>query len=393
MLKRFYADDLLRIPHFTLMILGFALIGSGIYAGYSVPLGLFSQPMGMDFYCFWSAGRLAIEGRVLDIFDPKILAVFQQQTLNAQQGWSLPWFYPPLLLLFVSSAFALLPYKLAYFAYLLISIFGYYYLTRRFFPTIKPLYILSFPAFWFNLLSGQNGLLTAVILIGGLIALERRPATAGAILALLSYKPQLCLVLPVFLVAERRWRAIFTGSVTLIALIATATIVWGADVWTAFLAGLKTAQNFNQLDNKIRPESLAHFYGTLKAVGVDHRTAMIANYLFAAVALCAALRVCLRTNDRTIISSVIILTTLLASPHLMYYDFVVTGAVIAWLWPRENLRPALTILWWSPVIWPVVAKLGVPQLPLATAMLLYHLNQLTSSSYENKLAGPKESPL
>jgi hypothetical protein len=101
---------------------------------------------------------------------------------------------------------------------------------------------------------------------------------------------------------------------------------------------------------------------------------MMANYAFAAAAFCAALRIFPRTDDPKIRSSVIILTTLLFSPHLMHYDFVVTGAVIAWLWPRENLRPALAILWLSPFMWPIVAKFGVPQLPLAAAMLLYHLN-------------------
>jgi alpha-1,2-mannosyltransferase len=380
MLKDIFEDELLRIPHIAFAMLGVWVISCGIYLGFNVPLGLFEQPMGMDFYCFWSAGRLAIQGHVLDIFDPKTLAAFQQNTLNAPHHWSLPWFYPPLALLFISSIFALLPYKLAYFAYLLISLSGYYFLTRRFFPTLKPLYIVSFPAFWFNLLSGQNGLLTAVVLIGGLISLQRKPATAGATLALLSFKPQLCLVLPVFLIAERRWRAIFAGCVAFVGLVIAATAIWGLEVWTAFFAGLQNAQNFNQLDNKIKSESLAHLYGTLKTIGIPHIPAMIANYVFAVAVLCVALRICLRTTDRSIKYSVIILASLIFSPHLMYYDFVVTGAVIAWLWSQKNLRPALSLLWISPFLWPITTKFGIALLPLATAMLLYHLNKLAAGS-------------
>jgi alpha-1,2-mannosyltransferase len=376
MIKRFYADDdLLKVPHVALFLLGMSLIIGGIFAGYNAPLGLYSQPMGMDFYCFWSAGRLAIEGRVLDIFDPKVLAVFQQTALGAPDGWSLPWFYPPLLLLFISAGFALLPYKLAYFAYLLFSVATYYFLSRRFFPTLKPLHILSFPAFWFNLLSGQNGLLTAVILIGGLLALTRKPVIAGLILAALSFKPQLCLALPVFLLVERRWQTIFAGTLAFLVLVLAATTAWGPAVWSAFANGLQAAQDFNQLDNKIRPESLAHLYGTLKTIGFDHQPAFIANYMFAALAFAVGLRIFMRTEDQVIKYSVIILATLLLPPHLMYYDFVVTGAVIAWLWPRENLRTALVILWWAPIMWPVVAKFGIPQLPLATALLFYHLHQ------------------
>ncbi len=381
MIQRYYADDdLLRVPHIALLLLGVSLIAGGIYMGYDTPLGLFSQPMGMDFYCFWSAGRLAIEGRVLDIFDPKVLATFQQSALGAPEGWSLPWFYPPLLLLFISAGFALLPYKLAYFAYLLISIGGYYALTRRYFPTLKPLYILSFPAFWFNLLSGQNGLLSAVILIGGLLAMTPRPLIGGLILAALSFKPQLCFALPVFLLVERRWQTIFAGALALLALVLAATAAWGPAVWSAFTNGLQVAQDFNQLGTKVRPESLAHLYGTLKTVGFAHHTAMVANYVFAALAFCVGLRIFLRTADQSIKFSIIILSTLLLSPHLMHYDLVVTGAVIAWLWPRENLRTALVILWWAPVMWPFVAKLGIPQLPLATALLLFHLNKEVSET-------------
>ena len=380
MLKRFLDDDLLRIPHIALLLLGISLITAGIYAGYNAPLGLYFQPMGMDFFCFWSAGRLALDGNVQDIFDPKALAIFQQHYLNAPEGWSLPWFYPPLLLLFISCAFALLPYKAAYFVYLLISISGYYILARRFFPSIKPLYVLSFPAFWFNLLSGQNGLLTAVLLVGGLLALTRQPTAAGMLLGLMSYKPQLCFAIPVFLIMERRWRTILVGTATFLGLVALSTVVWGPAVWTAFFAGLQTAQDFNQGGNSIRPESLAHLYGTLKTIGVHHQTAMIANYAFAALAGCAAIRIWLRSDDETVKYSVVILMSLLLPPHLMYYDFVVTGAVIAWLWPRENLRLALVILWWAPFMWPVMAKIGVPLYPLVSAMLLYRLTMAENNN-------------
>jgi alpha-1,2-mannosyltransferase len=376
MLKTFYTDeDLLRVPHIVLLIVGVSLVIWGIIAGYNVPLGRFSQPMGMDFYCFWSAGRLAMDGRVLDIFDPATLATFQQHYLGAPEGWSLPWFYPPLLLLFVSCVFALMPYKLAYFAYLLLSLSAYFLLTRRFFPKIRPLYILSFPAFWFNLLSGQNGLLTAVLLIGGLSALTQKPTRAGMLLGLLSYKPQLCLALPVFLIVERRWRTIAAGITTFLAIIMLATVVWGPGVWSAFVTGLANAQKFNHDGDTVRPASLATLYGTLKTVGLDHRTAMIANYVFAALAGCAAILIWLKSDETNVKYAVLILMSLLLPPHLMYYDFVVTGAVIAWLWPKEHLRPALVLLWWAPIMWPVAAPLGIPIFPLATAILITQLYQ------------------
>jgi alpha-1,2-mannosyltransferase len=363
----------LAINGFTCMF-GVWIIFHGIVVGYNVPLGNFNQPMGMDFYCFWTAGRMALDGHVLDIFNPKLLTAFQQQLLGAPESLSLPWFYPPLLLLFISCGFALMPYKLAYGVYLALSIGAYYGVSRRLFPKVPPLYILGFPGFWYNLLSGQNGLLTALILVGGLVALAKHPVRAGAILALLSYKPQFCLALPVFLVLERRYQAIFAGIATFIALVAVATLAFGFGVWAAFFDGLREAHAFNLLSGKIRPESLAHLYGTLKASGLSHTLATQLNYAFAALAVCAAVRIWLLSTDLDVKYAVLILVTLLLPVHLHYYEFIVTGAVILWLWPQAQLRPALLLLWVAPAIWLYLPSPGLPMLAIATAALLVQLN-------------------
>jgi alpha-1,2-mannosyltransferase len=368
MLKRFLDEDLLRVPHAAMLMLGLFMVSKGIYTGFNAPLGQFDQPMGMDFYCFWSAGRLTLDGHIQDIFKPKALAVFQQHYLGAPRDFFIPWFYPPLLLLYISCFFALMPYKIAYFVYLFVSIGGYYFLARRFFPTTKPLYVIAFPAFWFNLFSGQNGLLTAVILIGGLIAIQSQPRLAGSILALLSFKPQFCLALPIFLIVERRVQTIVAGLLTLCLLVALSTSIWGTTVWQYFFDGLTGAVKYNQQGSNERHEIQAHFYGTLRAIGFLSGPALILNYVFAAVAGCAAIRIWLQPHAATVKYAVVIIMTLLLPPHLLYYDFVVTGAVIVWLWPHETMRPALILLWFAPVTWPVLGKIGIPQLPLAAAI-------------------------
>jgi alpha-1,2-mannosyltransferase len=330
--------------------------------------------MGKDFFCFWSAGRVALDGHVLDIFNPKTLAVFQQNYLSAPEGLSIPWFYPPLLLLYLSCAFALLPYKLAYFVYLAISVTAFFVLSRRFFPSVKPLYIAAFPAFWFNLQSGQNGLLTAVILICGLVALQRRPIIAGAILATLSYKPQLCLAVPIFLLIEKRLQTILAGGIVFAGLIALSTALFGTAVWSAFLDGIQEARNFNHLSGQVRYESFAQLYGTLRVLGLDHALATKLNYCFAALAAVAAIRFWIIGRDPSEKYAVVILLSLLLAPHLIFYDFVATGAIIVWLWPRVSLRPALGILWAAPFTWPFVASYGIPMLTVAATWILLQLN-------------------
>jgi Glycosyltransferase family 87 len=324
MLKRFLADDLLRVPHFIMLLVGIFVVSKGIYSGFNSPLGQLNQPMGMDFYCFWTAGRLVLDGNINDIFDPKALAIFQRTYLGAPDSFYIPWFYPPLLLLYISCFFALFSYKVAYFLYLAMSVSGYYFLARRFFPKTKPLYIVAFPAFWFNLVSGQNGLLTAVILICGLITINDRQRLSGCILALLSYKPQFCLALPVFLVIERRVQTIVAGTITLVLLVCLSTGIWGVAVWQHFFDSLSIAQAYNQPNYDIRFEVQAHLYGTLRAIGAEHTVALTLNYVFAAIAGCAAIRIWLNPVEAEVKYSVVILMTLLLPPHLLHYDFVVT---------------------------------------------------------------------
>jgi alpha-1,2-mannosyltransferase len=373
MADEIFTERLLRLAHAVMLALGIYLIGRDYLVGF----GTAGQPMGRDFSCFWSAGRMVLDGGVLDVFNPHSLSIFQENYPGGPQGKLSPWFYPPLLLLYIACAFALLPYKLAYVVYLVLSTGIYYGVARRLFPLVKPMYIFGFPAFWYNLLSGQNGLLTAVLLVGGLVYLVRSQITAGILLGLLSFKPQLCLALPVFLLLERRWQAILTGTMTLAALVAMSTVFWGTGVWWAFLDGLKEAQTYNQSGDMMTPDAFAHLYGSLKVIGLSHSVAMALNYTFAAVAGGAAIRIWLLPYDQTVKFAAVILMTLLLPPHLLYYDFVATGAVIIWLWRYELLRPALVLLWIAPFIWPFFGMLGVPLFTIAAGALLFQLSRVS----------------
>jgi alpha-1,2-mannosyltransferase len=358
---------------FTLFF-GAGLIISAIHRGYDVPISSNGLPLGIDFYCFWSAGRMTLDGRVLDIFNVETLAVFQKNYLNVSGHLSIPWFYPPLLLLYISCLFAVLPYKIAYIVFIFVYISFYIIFARYVFPKISMLFILAFPAFWYNLLLGQNGLLTAVILIGGLLALHNHQRVSGAVLALLSYKPQLCFAVPFFLIVEKKYQAIIAGAIAFVGLIGLSTLLFGLAVWPAFLDGLQRAQNYNQLSGNYQPESLANLYGTLKAIGLTHVSAMQINYLFALLAGCAAIRIWLLSKEAPVKNSAVILMTLLLSPHLNHYEFIVSGAVIIWLWSREYLRPALLMIWLAPMTWLMFPSPGVPMLSIASALILLQLN-------------------
>ena len=63
----------------------------------------------------------------------------------------------------------------------------------------------AFPAVFVNIGHGQNGFLTAALLGGALHLLDRRPWLAGVLIGLLAYKPQFGVLIPIALLASRRW--------------------------------------------------------------------------------------------------------------------------------------------------------------------------------------------
>ena len=66
---------------------------------------------------------------------------------------------------------------------------------------------LAYPAVLINIGHGQNGFLTAALLGGALVILDRRPIVAGILIGLLVYKPQFGLMIPLALLAGGYWRS------------------------------------------------------------------------------------------------------------------------------------------------------------------------------------------
>ena len=78
-------------------------------------------------------------------------------------------------------------------------------------------------------------MLTAALVGGALAILDRRPIVAGILFGLMAYKPQFGLMIPVVLAASGRWRTFSSAVATVALLAAAATLVFGWQVWHAFL--------------------------------------------------------------------------------------------------------------------------------------------------------------
>src|SRR3546814_10959127 len=101
--------------------------------------------------------------------------------------------------------------------------------------------LLAFPGVLLNIGHGQNGFLTAALMGGGVLLLERRPWLAGALFGCLAIKPHLALLIPLALAARGLWRPFVAAGLTAAGLIALSAADFGLVSWPAFFINASLA--------------------------------------------------------------------------------------------------------------------------------------------------------
>lgn len=208
-----------------------------------VLLGGRDMPPGdADFLSFHAAARLALAGEPAAAWDRAAHALAQTAAQGAP-GRYYAFFYPPTYLL-ICLPLGLLPLLPAFAAWVAATGAALWAALRAWLPgagRMTLLLALLAPAVVINALHGQNGFLTAALLAAAGLALDRRPALAGAALATLAFKPQLGLLVIPALLAARRWAALGWAVAAGLAWIAASLLAFGPEAWRAFLARLPDA--------------------------------------------------------------------------------------------------------------------------------------------------------
>src|SRR5262245_42385786 len=146
----------------------------------------YGRPLGTDFSCFWTAGRMVLEGRAAAAYH--WAAHFQVQRATHGVDLFFPWSYPPVFLL-VAATLAALPYVASLLVWQGVTLLACLTTLRAILPSRQALLLgLGFPAVLVCLGHGQTGFLTAALLAGGLVVLPRHQVLAGISFGLLAYK-------------------------------------------------------------------------------------------------------------------------------------------------------------------------------------------------------------
>ena len=195
--------------------------------------------IGRDFSNLWMAGKLALSGNYVCIFDTSCFRdrLVEALGLNARQNYS----YPPHAL-FIALPFALLPYYWALALWTMAGIFFFVACAKPYLPKGFPSYLSAFTtAGWLNIWNGHYG-----FLLGGLWLLffrwiQNRPARAGVVAGLLTFKPHMGLLIAA--VALRHRTAVVVATGTTAVLVAASAILFGPQRWFDFLFATSVTQS------------------------------------------------------------------------------------------------------------------------------------------------------
>ena len=188
---------------------------------------------------------------------------------------------------------------------------------------------LAFPAVLINVGHGQNGFLTAALLGGALVQLDRRPLLAGILFGLLAYKPQFGLMIPLVLAASGRWRCFAAAAATVALLALATTVAFGPQSGTR--SSTRPASPASSRSNRATPAG-TRFKACSpgRACGAQSIPLAYALQGALAVALGAALIWLWRgAAPYPLKAAALCLAAILATPYTFDYDMMVLAPAIA----------------------------------------------------------------
>jgi hypothetical protein len=278
----------------------------------------------------WEAARLVLSGRLNVVFDPYYPQPFLQGI--GFRGWA----YPPSMLL-IAVPFGLLSPLPAVLLYDAISlcILAACLRAARFGWAFSAAIILS-PAALDDLADSQNGAFVAGLLIAGLWRAEAQPWLGGALLGLATVKPQLGLLIPVYLLARGNWRAIAGATITAAVLGAASSLAFGLTSWPFYfgriLPFMAHALVVLTAEPGLGPQAMMMSVFSLAREAGSSVTLAYAVQAASTLAVCAgAWWAGRRIADTELRLAILLVMISLAPPYLWCYDMIPGSAGVALL--------------------------------------------------------------
>ena len=303
--------------------------------------------------------------------------------------------YPPhIALLFVP--LSALPYGSAALVWAAINVFGYgvvvWIVWRAMGRAIPDAGFIAaaaaaFPPFWNLLLHGQTTLIPLIVFCGTWLALRRNaPALAGFVFGFVALKPQFGLVFGAVILLAQQWRVLvgLLFSLTLQAL--TVFLVFGTSVCREYVEMLVRLPQFAPL---LEPKPYQ-----MQSITAITRLLPYGGILFfglSAFVVWRTLAVWNSTAPLTIRMSLVVVATVLVSPHLLIYDTTVLALPLLWVGSvvtsdttlQEDRRLLGMKVYWLYItlLIPTAIFVGVQLSVVIVALIFWHVDGLANRLY------------
>ena len=385
------ASDLLHRVCFGLVVANVAYLAM-LIGGRNWILDRNSQPIHTDFTSVYAAGRLVLEGHPAASYDWNLHYAAEDAIVAHAPAAYLGWHYPPPFLL-IAGLLATLPYAIAFFVWIAATLPLYLITIRAIVGNrIGWLVAGAFPCLMPNIVSGQNGFLTASLVGGVLVLLESQPLLAGCCLGLLTYKPQFGILFPLVLAAGGYWRTMAAATATAAALTLVTIVMFGAAPWTEFFHWLPLtsrallSQDHTAWADHTEWEKLQSLFAMVRLLG---GAATLAWVLQAALTAIVAIALVVMWRSKHVAFELkaagLAVGVLLATPYVYLYDLAILAVAAAFLMrlaikavflPGETIGLGLITL-----LVLILPFLGVPAgLPAAAIAILLIARRLPDHS-------------
>jgi hypothetical protein len=361
------------------------------------------RPLGDDFVNYWSGAALVWRHGAMNVYAWEAFHAFEQAATAGVIGFY-HYSYPPALLV-LTAPLAALPYVPALVLWLTASWWAFYRALASAWPEPRArgdilLLAAATPAVFLNFVAGQNGAWSAALIGGGLAVLDRRPKLAGLLFGLMIYKPHLALLIPVALLAGRRWQAFATAAATASAIVAISIAAFGFDIWISYADHIAVLRQ-TVLESGVGVwHRMASVFVMARHAGSDVATAYALQACSAAIAAAVVTWLWHRNAPAENRNAALALGGFMAAPYLQDYDLVIGAFAAVWMMrmaasgtmTKRAAVIASAIVLVTPAVIAPVAKatglsIGAPALATAFAMVT-----LASLPVREMLAGLRRRP-
>jgi hypothetical protein len=222
------------------------------------------------------------------------------------------------------------------------------------------------------------------LLGGGLLFINSSPILAGILFSLSFYKPQLGILIPLALLAGRRWNILGITAISYATIGIASVVIFGPDIWLEFLRNLPIAAKLT--DTPYFWDRMPTMYAAARAAGAGTLIAWTLQGIMMLGVMGGVYWVWSGKASAASRAAILVLGILLFTQYAFIYDYAILAIPLAWMWQEGQTtgwlpleQPLLLYGWVMPALsslmlavhWPLSALM----LPTTTALFILVLRR------------------